>query len=618
VSEQKNLFDESHSADNAFDAGPRSPGEVDSVVAGLDALLGAGDVRDENLRRAADEKLTALRALYRARPELFAASTLAALRRIAETLKAAGESPTASLGPRIAVGGTPEDILKSVFGYESFRIGQREIIDAVLAGKDTIGVMPTGAGKSLTYQIPARILGGTTLVVSPLIALMKDQVDAMREIGMRATFLNSSLEPEERRARVEALRRGEYELVYAAPEGLEASVGSALRSVEVSLIAVDEAHCISQWGHDFRPAYRNLVGLKDRFRREKPIPILALTATATHEVTEDIGKQLAMTAPVMFRGSFYRSNLKIHAYKKTGKDGHDGDGSVTDTRNAILRLVRARAGQAGIIYCLSRKSVESTAEYLRDHGIKALAYHAGLDADVRTKVQDKFRKDDVDVICATVAFGMGIDKSNIRYVIHRDMPRSIEGYYQEIGRAGRDGVDSDCVLFYSWADVISYERFASDSDDPEVAEWHRARVREMFRFADKPGCRHQALVKYFGETIEPCGGSCDSCLAADVVGATPEAPRKKRGRSSDEMRPATAAPAMAGADGELFLKLKTRRKRIADAKGLPAYIVFSDAALLAMASKRPQTEEEFLAIPGVGPKKLAQYGAEFLALIREG
>ena len=617
--DQKTLFTgESHATDAAFDGGPRSPGDVDAMVASLDALLAAGDVRDAALRAACDERLTELRSLYRARPELFAASTLAALRRISEAVKNAGNA-RASLGERIAAGGTPQEVLKSVFGYDTFRIGQEEIIQAVLAGRDCIGVMPTGAGKSLTYQIPSRILGGTTLVISPLIALMKDQVDAMQEIGMRATFLNSSLEPDEKRARVEALRRGEYELVYAAPEGLEASVGAALRGIDLALIAVDEAHCISQWGHDFRPAYRNLMGLKDRyFRGDKPVPILALTATATHDVTEDIGRQLAMKSPAMFRGSFYRKNLRIHAYKKTGQKGHDGEGAVTDTRGAILRLVRSRAGQSGIVYCLSRKSVDATALYLRDHGIKALGYHAGMDGEKRTKVQDKFAKDDVDVICATVAFGMGIDKSNIRYVIHRDMPRSIEGYYQEIGRAGRDSVDSDCVLFYSWADVISYERFATESDDEQVAKWHRQRLREMFDYADKSTCRHQALVKYFGETMPPCGGSCDACLRSDVVGAAPKSPQKKRGRPAEEMRPDTAALPQAGEHGDLYLKLKQRRKRIADAKGLPAYIVFSDAALLAMATSRPQSEEEFLSIPGVGPKKLAQYGAEFLALIREG
>ena len=567
--------------------------DVAAEVASLRAAWETGDAADHALRRSCATRLRALRSLWSERADAFTPQDVAALKAVAEALKR--PPPRRTLAP-------PRELLKATFGFDSFRLGQEEIIGAVLAGRDCVGVMPTGAGKSLTYQLPARALGGTTLVISPLIALMKDQVDAMNEVGVRATFLNSSLEPDERRARVEALQRGEFELVYAAPEGLEASVGSALAQVPLSLIAVDEAHCISQWGHDFRPAYRNLHGLKARFGG---VPILALTATATREVTNDIASQLGMQEPALFRGSFYRPNLRLHAYKK---------GEGTDTRESILRLCRARAGQSGIVYCLSRKGVEQTAEFLKHGGVRALPYHAGFDSKGRDKAQDAFQRDDVDVIVATVAFGMGIDKSNIRYVIHRDMPRSVEGYYQEIGRAGRDGVASDCVLFYSWADVMSFERMI-ESDGPEANGARQLeKVREMFRFADAKQCRHQLLVRYLGEEIARCGSSCDLCKPGDVVRESPAAPRLGKGKRRADL-PAAQAAAPSSAEEETFLKLKALRKALADERKLPAYIVFSDATLWAMAAMRPSNEDELLAMPGVGPKKLSEYGAQFLAAL---
>ena len=336
--------------------------------------------------------------------------------------------------------------------------------------------------------------------------------------------------------------------------------------------------------------------------------MLALTATATREVRRDIVAQLGMDAPLEYLGSFFRPNLRLHAVKK------GGDGPPV--REAILRLVRARAGQSGIIYCLSRKSAEETARFLAEKGLRARAYHAGLEPREREEVQEAFRRDDVDVITATIAFGMGIDKSNIRYVIHRDMPKSIEGYYQEIGRAGRDGADADCVLFYSWADVMSLERFL-DGLDPAQAGQQKQQIRDMFRLAEGSGCRHRALVAHFEERIAPCAASCDACSGRDVLAEAPKAERLARRRRGGAV-PAPAAPVPIPQDEEeaLFLDLKTLRKRLADERNLPAYLVFSDATLQAMARYRPGNAEHLLGISGVGLKKLGLYGEAFLEVLR--
>lgn len=590
----------------------------------------------------------------------------------------------------------PQQALKQYFGYDTFRPMQEEIIQSVYDKQDCLVIMPTGGGKSICYQIPAITLPGVCVVVSPLIALMKDQVEGLQQNGVEAAFINSTLSQPEQEQVAALARDGKLKLLYVSPERLVTEGFSwFMKTIPLSLVAVDEAHCISAWGHDFRPEYTQLNFLKKAF---PDVPVMALTATADRVTREDISQQLGLQAPKEFVASFDRPNLSLNVFP--GQKRYQ----------QIKRFVKDRPGESGIIYCLSRKSTETLASKLVADGVNAGFYHAGMGPKAREKAQEDFITDKVEIVCATIAFGMGIDKSNVRWVIHYNLPKNIESYYQEIGRAGRDGLPSDTILFYSFADVTQLRSFIEESGQKEL---QLAKLERMQNYADAQVCRRRILLNYFGEALENDCGNCDVCnnppehidgtviaqkalsaiyrmgekgglrLVIDVLrgsrkkevldagfdqiktyGAgsdisffdwqyylhqflnlglleiaynegntlklTPLAQQvlfeKKEvklvkptfGRDKDSLRDTTPVLSeTARSEAKLFEALRELRKLIADSKGVPAYLVFSDASLKDMAAKKPVTLAQFGEVSGVGAQKKQLYGEDFVNKILE-
>ena len=600
---------------------------------------------------------------------------------------------------------SPAAVLKEVFGYDRFRGCQQEVIEQVIGGGDALVLMPTGGGKSLTYQIPALLRTGVGIVVSPLIALMADQVAALDELGVRAAALNSTLAPADAALIERRMRAGSIDLVYISPERLLTDrclrlLDDLIAGPGIALFAIDEAHCVSQWGHDFRPDYGSLALLRERY---SGVPRIALTATADEPTRREIAERLLLE-PRQFVASFDRPNIRYRIVAKR------------EPREQLLRFIREEhPGEAGIVYCLARNTVEEVAQFLAGHGIDALPYHAGMEPAMRTAHQARFQREDACVIVATIAFGMGIDKPDVRFVAHLDMPKSIEGYFQETGRAGRDGLPADAWMAYGLADVVQLRRLIEQSDaDETYRRLSGAKLDAMLALAEAADCRRVRLLAYFGERSAPCGphqSSCDNCLDPPRLRDASEDARKLlstiyrcqqasgfgfaaghvidvlRGKVSEKvtkfkherlstfgigaelseaewrlllrqlvaqhivevdydtynvLRLTDASRAVlrgeqtielrhwqdpprrskrksvsAGTDGDpLFEKLRSWRSAIAKEHGVPAYVVFHDNTLHAIAQSRPLEVDQLRGISGVGEKKLERYGASLIELIR--
>lgn len=601
------------------------------------------------------------------------------------------------------------EILKSYFGYDSFRPGQEKIVDALLGGRDVLAVMPTGAGKSICYQTPALLSDGVTVVVSPLISLMKDQVASLIKSGVRAAYLNSSLTYEQYELALSRMLVGRYKIVYVAPERLSSpQFLEVCRTVGISIVAVDEAHCVSQWGQDFRPDYLKIADFISSLPR-RPV-VGAFTATATDRVKDDIREMLCLNSPVSVTTGFDRPNLFFSVLTPEKKS------------EKLLELIRERSGKSGIIYCATRRAVEDVCDMLLRDGCSATRYHAGLPAEERQRNQDDFVSDAKPVIVATNAFGMGIDKSNVSFVIHYNMPKNIEAYYQEAGRAGRDGEPAECILLYGARDIITAKFLINNSDpNPELSEEQQTAVRQgelyklehMIRYATGTGCLRACILRYFGEETGEYCGACSNCLesyesdditadakrvltcvsetrqrygmsviadvlkgskserltgrrldrtdsygtmsmytlgrikdiinalliedcltvtdaeypvlmlterSADVLTGKRQVRMKVLGKKKEkppQKGTADAKTPLTDADGELLSELKRLRARLAREENVPAYVIFTDAALSDMCRKKPRDMVEILRVSGVGERKRDKYGLRFLTVIEK-
>lgn len=517
--------------------------------------------------------------------------------------------------------GLPEQVLKSVFGYDCFRPLQREVIQNVLDGRDTLAVMPTGGGKSLCYQIPALIRGGLTVVISPLIALMQDQVSQLEAAGVQAAYLNSSLDRSAYNTICESVKKARVKLLYVSPEGLTSSrVQEVLHSegVDVQCITVDEAHCISEWGHDFRPDYMEIASVREQFPHAV---CLALTATATKQVQTDIVKNLRMEEPSICVASFDRPNVFLEVRRKN---------------NALFQVVdfiKAHSGQCGIVYCFSRKQVDELCQALKEKGISAESYHAGLTDDERFLHQSRFIKGEIDVMVATVAFGMGINKPDVRFVVHYDLPKSIEQYYQEVGRAGRDGLSSSALLLYSPFDAQKIRYFFKAADDPEKAE---RLLQGMISYAEAKTCKRHFLLSYFGERYNPVGeqavpseqccsvcaqnGTVKKSIYADIGNARSERPQPsalvKKAKAKRVGQKSALHTQLSGEEAYLMKSLKTWRKRTAEEMNVPPYVIFGDRTLLDIVSKRPQTMAALQECFGLGAVKVRRFGEDIVRIVK--